>query len=174
MRQILLLSSVLLFSISFSISAEPVSQNVLVPQKPDQSDWVNAWTKGLGCSIDSTPDAGRVLRQKLPLDFPGGNHGWAILIPIKASAHYRFKVLVRYQEISQAMAQFHFGLKDGRLLPYQKYRFSTESLSGTQENWRELTYEFTAPADVESLKLTLRLNSSGSIYWNKPELQELP
>lgn len=147
-------------------------KNLLVPAGTDEAGWVDAWKKGYGCSLDHSADEGLVLRQKLPEGFSEGNHGWTISVPVDTGASYRFTVSYRLLDVGQAMAQFHFGRKDGSLLAYQKYRLSSESLSGTEHSWKELSYEFTVPAEAETVKVTLRLNSSGTVYWSKPELRE--
>jgi hypothetical protein len=150
----------------------PAPDNLLHPTPPP---WYETWKAGYGCSLakiggGDTP----VLRQSLPAGFTGGNHSWQLRVPVQPGQTYTFKVQYQLQDVGAAMVQFHFADAAGTLMDYRKYRLSTQALSGTETEWKSLTYTFTAPADVHSVMIALRLNSPGIVYWNTPTLETVP
>jgi hypothetical protein len=147
----------------------PPSDNLLHPTPPP---WYETWKAGYGCSLTKTGGGETtVLRQTLPAGFTSGNHSWQLRVPVQPGETYTFTVQYQLENVGAAMAQFHFADAGGKLMDYRKYRLSTQTLSGTESAWKSLTYTFTAPADVSSVMIALRLNSPGTVYWNTPTLE---
>lgn len=133
-----------------------------------RGDWTAMWKPGYGCRVDTKLDAHPVLSQSLPPDFEKGNHSWSQFITVSPGAKYRFDVQYQLKDVGKALAQFHFAYPNGELMDYLNFRLSTEKLSGTQDNWQPLSFEFTAPAGAGKVQVALRLNSPGTVYWNAP------
>ena len=147
----------------------PPSDNLLHPTPPP---WYETWKAGYGCSLTKAGESGAtVLRQSLPASFTGGNHSWQLRVPVQPGETYAFTVQYQLQDVGAAMVQFHFADAEGKLMDYRKYRLSTQTLTGTETGWKSLSYTFTAPADVSSVIIALRLNSPGTVYWNTPTLE---
>jgi hypothetical protein len=134
------------------------------------SAWTADWTAGYGCSIARDDGDGPVLRQSLPADFTRGNHSWHQSIPVQPGASYRFTAQYKLTDVQKAMAQFHFAYPDGKMMSYLDFRFSTPLLSGTQDQWQSLIYDFKAPKGAAAVQVALRLDSPGTICWKDVSL----
>lgn len=135
------------------------------------SNWTQKWTKAYGCSIDTKLADHPVLRQTLPPEFTKGNHAWSCKVAVTAGTRYRFRVQYQLSDVKEALAQFHFAFSDGTMMDWLNFRESSAKLSGSETQWRELVHEFTAPANSASMRLSLRLNSPGTVYWDSPILE---
>lgn len=139
---------------------------------PDNEDWTRAWRKSLGCHLVSNQAfTGKTsLQQRLPERFKKGHYQWTATVPVIAGATYRFNCMVKYQDVKMALVQFHFVYPDGTMMPFKDFRFNSQILKGTQSQWTSLVFEVQAPAGSAKVKMGLRLNSSGIIHWDNPQM----
>ncbi len=158
---------VALFSLASTLMADQV--NLL---ESGSESWTQGWKAGYGCSLSLAPVGSEmVLRQTLPDDFSKGNHSWQMRVPVTPGDAYSFHVLYQLQDVDSAMVQFHFADQKGKLMDYLKFRLSTEVLKGSTQDWKTLNYNFEAPEGAAYVLVALRLNSPGTVYWDKPTLQ---
>ncbi len=150
------------------VSSITAQANLLT--SPADSDWTSGWTAGYGCSTTRDSAGERVLRQTLPESFTSGNHSWHRRLNAQAGASYRFSAQYKLEDVKKAMVQFHFVYPDGKFMTYQDFRFSTPLLSGTEDSWQELVYEYQVPQGAAAVELALRLDSPGTIYWKDVRL----
>lgn len=134
------------------------------------SAWTQQWTAGYGCVRDAGLTDHEVLKQTLPATFSSGNYSWYKTLPVSPGARYHFSVRYQLRDVKQAVAQFHFAYPDGTLMDFLNFRETSPKLAGTETGWKELSYDFGVPAGAAAVRIALRLNSPGTIFWDSPSL----